>query len=72
VPFAITPNKVFLCFPAALATYENFITANFFQLIEKRAKLYGHQVQIVGVSPRTLRRRIGMTALGKWLKRMRS
>lgn len=71
VPFSIAPNKVFLCFPEMRATYENFVSTTFPQEIEKRAKLYGHQVQIVGVLPKTLRRRIGKTALGKWLKRMR-
>lgn len=69
LPFAITPGKVLLCRAPMRASYQAMLRERFPRRVDKQARLYGHEVLIVGVMPWTLRRRVGSTRLGGWLKR---
>lgn len=71
VPFAITPGKVFLCRRPFKPLYVAMLRQRFPRRIDKVARLYGHDVQIVGVLPWTLKRAIGKTRLGGHLKETR-
>jgi hypothetical protein len=67
-PFAIAPGKVLLCRPPMRPRYQAMLRERFRRRVDKVARLYGHEVMIVGVRPWTLRRRVGSTRFGGWLK----
>jgi hypothetical protein len=68
VPFAITPGKVFLCRERVKPLYQSMLRDQFPRRIDKVARLYGHDVQIVGVRPWTFKRAVGQTRFGGQLK----
>jgi hypothetical protein len=68
LPFAITPGKVLLCHAQMKPRYQAMLRERFAQRVDKQARLYGHEVLITGVMPWTLRRRVGRTRFGEWLK----
>jgi|RhiMetdeSRZDD1v2_1073273.scaffolds.fasta_scaffold180927_2 methyltransferase family protein len=67
-PFAIAPGKVLLCRAPMRARYQAMLRERFPRRVDKLARLHGHEVTIVGVLPWTLRRRVGSTRFGGWLK----
>jgi hypothetical protein len=69
-PFAITPGKVFFCKPHRTGFYAGFLRAAFPNRVDKRARLYGHEVTLLGVFPWTLRRRFGRTRAGMTINRL--
>jgi len=70
LPFAITPNKVFLARPKMAPTYAEALTNAFPQKIEKTATYYGGEVKLMGVLKLTLRARFGKTKVGRLIKRV--
>jgi hypothetical protein len=68
-PFAITPGKVFLADPGHGARYAEFLRSSFAHRVDKFAPLHGHEVPILGVTPWTLRRRLGHSPIGALAKR---
>lgn len=68
LPFAITPGKVLLCRAAMRPRYQAMLRERFPRRIDKQARLYGHEVLVVGVIPWTPRRMVGSTRFGRWLK----
>lgn len=69
-PFAITPGKVLLCRAPMKRTYQAMLRERFPRRVDKQARLYGHEVLIVGVRPWTqvVRHMLGSTRFGRWLK----
>ncbi len=59
-PFAITPNKVFLCRPQYLALYRRALADRWGDMLEKTATIHGELVDLFGIkhSLRPLRRSI--------------
>lgn len=68
LPFAIAPGKVLLCRAPMKSRYQAMLRERFPRRIDKQARLYGHEVLIVGVLPLTVRRRVARTRFGGWLK----
>jgi hypothetical protein len=68
-PFAITPGKVLLAKADYAAEYADHLVASFPHRTDKRARLYGYSLPILGVTQWTLKRRIGRTPVGSVAKR---
>ncbi len=74
VPWATSPGKVYLCRPAHVAQYTEWIERRFSARVDKRSRLFGFPVTLVGIAPvqrMTLRNLLGRTLLGRALKALR-
>lgn len=72
-PFAITPNKVFLCLPEFAQFYRSKAKDRWRDDFAKSSEMFGSPVHIFGARKRRsrivkLRRAVGRTALGRRLK----
>lgn len=68
LPIAITPGKVLLCRAPMRPRYQAMLRERFPRRVDKHARLYGHDVLILGVMPWTARRMAASTRFGRWLK----
>jgi hypothetical protein len=69
VPYAISPNKIYLCRPTMRPVYADMLATRFRPRFEKRVRFFGHETLLLGVTPLTWKRRIARTALGRRLRR---
>jgi hypothetical protein len=69
-PFAITPGKVLMARQPFSRKYGQFLQSAFPKRVDKHARLYGHDVPIIGVMPWTIKRRLGRTKVGQFAKRI--
>lgn len=70
-PFAITPNKVFLCDPDCNEMYRVTMRNRIGLHYEKDAILFGSPVSIAGMTPITLKRRLAVSPVGAPLKQLK-
>jgi hypothetical protein len=70
VPFAITPGKVYIAKPPFAPAYAQVLARQFPRRVDKSAHLHGHLVQILGVMPWSVSRRIARSGLGGAVRRL--
>lgn len=72
VPFAVTPNKVFLCNRGMKTHYTRFFESTFRSRLDRAAVVFGHEATVFGLYPSKLRQFLAHSSVGvalKWVMR---